>query len=231
MFRRSNRVIELINKHGTQTCKVQEGWMNITSHDSVLRVRECRANGYKCKEKLQSEDNWLLAWALDKTGTINTLQLLSVKEQRERNALIEQQEKNRVRELDLLDEVLWVQGVAPASKGKGIIHLIYKNRNGISNRMSDNDKLEKAKELHDKLEVDIAVYNEHWLNLRHCLNVNSFNRQMFKGGEAAIQSVMAHNTHKNIRRVQEGGMSLLAFGTVTEYLDYQQLGKDETGLS
>jgi hypothetical protein len=101
--------------------------------------------------------------------------------------------------------------------------------NGISNRMSNNDKLEKAKELHNKLEVDIAADNKLRLNLRHRLNVNGFN-QMFKGGEVAIQSVTAHNTHENIGCVQEGGTSLLAFGTVTEYLDYQQLGKDKMGL-
>ncbi len=70
---------------------------------------------------------------------------LSVEEKRERDALIEQQEKNRVRELGLPDKVLWVHGVAQASKGKGIIWLIYKNIYGISNRMSDNDKLEKTK--------------------------------------------------------------------------------------
>jgi hypothetical protein len=101
--------------------------------------------------------------------------------------------------------------------------------NGISNRLSDNEKLEKAKEIHDKLEVDKAAYNENQLNLRHCFNVNGFN-QMFKGGETAIQSVTAHNNHKNIGRVQEGGRSLLAFGTVIEYLDHRQPGKDETVL-
>ncbi len=205
--------------------------MNIISHDSVLQALECWANRYKRKGQLHSEDNWLLAWALDETGTINTLQFLSVEEKHERTVLIEQQEKNRVRELGLLDEVLWVHGVAPASKGKGIIWLIYKSMNGISNsnRMSNNDTLEKAKELHKELEVGIAAYNKHRLNLRRRLNVNGFN-QMFKGGEGAIQSVMAHNTQENIGCIQEGGTSLLAFGTVTEYLDYQQLGKDETGL-
>ncbi len=80
-----------------------------------------------------------MAWTLDKTGTINTLQFLSVQEKRERYALIEQQEKNRVHEFGLPDEVLRVHGVVPASKGDGIICLIYKNMNGISNKMSDND--------------------------------------------------------------------------------------------
>ncbi len=43
--------------------------------------------------------------------------------------------------------------------------------NGISNKMSNNDRLEKAKEIHDELEVDITAYNKHGLNLQHCLNV------------------------------------------------------------
>ncbi len=62
-------------------------------------------------------DNWTLAWALDKTGTIGTLQILSVEETSKKNALIEQQETNRVRELSLSEEVLWVHGVALTSKG------------------------------------------------------------------------------------------------------------------
>jgi hypothetical protein len=53
---------------------------------------------------------------------------------------------------------------------------------------------------------------------------------MFKGGEAAIQSVVLHNVHENIGRVQEGGMSLLAFGVITEFLDHNQPGKDKSGL-
>ncbi len=65
-----------------------------------------------------------MAWTLDKTGTIDTLQFLSVQEKREHYALIEQQAKNRVREFGLQDEVLRVHGVVAASKVEGIIHLI-----------------------------------------------------------------------------------------------------------
>jgi hypothetical protein len=60
-------------------------------------------------------------------------------------------------------------------------------------------------------------------------NVNGFN-QLFKGGEAALQSVVAHNVHENIGRVQEGGTSLLLFGPLTEQLDNDQPGKDKLGL-
>jgi hypothetical protein len=59
-------------------------------------------------------------------------------------------------------------------------------------------------------------------------NINGLN-QLFKGGTAAVQPVMAHNIHKNIGRVQEGGTSLL-FGAMTEQLVHDQSGKDETGL-
>jgi hypothetical protein len=59
--------------------------------------------------------------------------------------------------------------------------------------------------------VDIAAYCEHRLNMRNKHNINGFN-QLFKGGEAAIQSVVAHNTQENIGHVQEGGTSLLLFG-------------------
>ena len=60
-------------------------------------------------------------------------------------------------------------------------------------------------------------------------NINGFN-QLFKGGEAAIHRVVAHNTHENISRVQEGGTSLLLFGTLTEQRTHDEPGKDETGL-
>jgi hypothetical protein len=78
--------------------------------------------------------------------------------------------------LGILDKVLKVHGVAPASKGERIIHMIYENANGISNRLSDNEKVEKAKEIHDKLEVNIAAYCEHWLNMRDRHNINGFNQ-------------------------------------------------------
>ncbi len=107
--------------------------------------------------------------------------------------LVELQERGRVQELGILDMVLKVHGINSASKGEGIIRLIYKNVNDISNRLSNNKKVEKAKEIHSKLEVDITAYCEHWLNMQDRHNINGFD-QMFKGGEVAVQSVVAHNT-------------------------------------
>ncbi len=155
--------------------------------------------------------------------------LLNGTEVNERVALVGLQEKGRIEELGISNKVFKVHGVAPTSKGEGIICLIYENANGLSNRLSNNEKVEKAKEINGELNVDIAAYCKHRLNMRNKHNVNSFN-QLFEGGKAAIQSAVAHNTHKNIGRVQEGGTSLLSFGALTEQLAHDEPGKDKTGI-
>jgi hypothetical protein len=77
--------------------------------------------------------------------------------------------------------------------------------------------------------VDIAAYCEHKLNMKHKKNVNGFNR-LFKGGEAAIHSIVSHNVYENIGQVQQGGTSMLLFGHLTEQMDHNESGKDDSGL-
>jgi hypothetical protein len=61
------------------------------------------------------------------------------------------------------------------------------------------------------------------------MHVNGFN-QLFKGGEAAIRSNVAHSIHENVGRVQQGGISLIMFGTLVEQLTSDESGKDKSGL-
>jgi hypothetical protein len=75
--------------------------------------------------------------------------------------------------------------------------------------------VERARQIHDELEVDMAAYCEHQLNMHPKKNVNGFN-QLFKGGGAAVQLVVAHNVHENVGRIQQGGTSMLLFGHLTE---------------
>ena len=96
-----------------------------------------------------------------------------------------------------------------------MIRLIYENVNGISNNLCNNDKVEKAKGIINDLEVDIVAYNEHHLNMQNKYNVNGFS-QLFKGGEAAIHLVVAHNVHENFGKIQEGGTCLMAVGPLTQ---------------
>ena len=107
--------------------------------------------------------------------------------------------------------------------------MVYENVNRLNNRLCGNKKIKRMMGLHDKLKVDMAAYCEHKLNMKHRKNINGFN-QLFKGGEAAIQSIVAHNVHKNVGQVQQGGTSLILFGHLTDQLDHNESGKDPTGL-
>ena len=144
-------------------------------------------------------------------------------------ARIQQQERIDIRRVS--DEILQVHGVLPGRKDDGIVRLLYENANGIPNRLGGNEKLDKAKELIDKLGAEVIAYNEHRQNLRHKDNRNGWN-QLFRGGESDVRSIVAHNIHEadKIGRVQEGGTGLLMFGPITEYLDMPASEKDRSGL-
>jgi hypothetical protein len=140
--------------------------MNITSHESVLAALKNQASCYSNRGTTRGVDDNLVSWALDKTGTVDASFLCNSNENTKQIALVKQQERNGVLELGIPEEVLQIHGVAPASKAEGVIRLIYENVNGISNKLSKNDKVEKAKEIINDLEVDIVACNEHRLNMQ-----------------------------------------------------------------
>ncbi len=223
-------MIELVDERGGTTREERYGSMANASHVSVLRALTERADRLRNNRgKLANADDLFTSWAIGETGMVNASLFHSTKENKEQRSATEQQERRRVREAVVSDNVLRIHGTAPGSKGEGITRLIYENVNGLSNRITDNEKLERAKDLQDELEVDISAYNEHRLNMAHRQNINGFN-QLFKGGKAAVRSAVAHNVHENIGKVQEGGTSLLMFGAIMDYISNDESTKDESGL-
>ncbi len=223
-------MIELVDDQGQTTRDVRYGSMATTSHVSVLNALTERSNRLRSNRgNLTSSDDLLTSWAIDETGTVDAMLFMDSRENDEQCTAIEQQERRRVWEVGVSNDVLRIHWTAPGLKGEGITRLIYENVNSLNNRLMDNEKVERAHELHDELEVDIAAYNEHRLNMAHMLNINGFN-QLFKGGEVEVRSVVSHNVHENIGQVQEGGTSLLMFGTITDHIIRDEPMKDETGL-
>ena len=53
---------------------------------------------------------------------------------------------------------------------------------------------------------------------------------MFRGGEADIQSIAAHNVHENVGRIQEVGTSMLLYGPLVYQYDFKHSDKDDTGI-
>ena len=215
----SQRTIELVDVLGNRKTIRKQGRLNSISHQFILAALERRS----LKFRKQVGHVEYTPSRVDETGTLDM-------EEQERQA---EQVRTARRELQELrgvsDEVLKVHGTAPGSKPEGVTRLVYENVNGLKCQWSNNDKVDKARELHDELEVDIAAYNEHRLNMKHKANSIGFSR-LFNGGEADVRSVIAHNVHENIGRKQEGGTSMLMFGPLTEYLDMSEGGKDESGL-
>jgi hypothetical protein len=160
VFRRSAEnqyTINFIDELGNHSSTVQAGWMNITSHESILAALKNRASCFSNRGSIRGVDNNLVSWAFDKTGIADASFLCNNNENTKRIALAEQHKKKRVTDLGIPEEALQIHGVAPMSKAEGVIRLIYENMNSINNKLSKNDKVEKAKEIIDELEVDIVM--------------------------------------------------------------------------
>ena len=124
--------------------------------------------------------------------------------------------------------LLQVHGIAANSKQEGIFRVLCKNANGFNNRISRNQKIAKALDIKDDLDIDCLLYCEHRLNLGHKANVKDF-KQMFQR-EIACTAIAAHNVHEwhQAGGVQEGKTGAICFGDATGYI--RKVGKDEEGL-
>jgi hypothetical protein len=188
------RVITLIDVDNNETVIKRRRRMNGISHERILTLLSHRADRFQNVCNKNDQDKTPHSWAIDETGTIKT----SMIEYRE----AEQQEKEEVFNIKVPEKVLQVHGHVPPKKAEGTIRLIYENINSLCNRMIKNKKLDRTRAIHDDLEVDIVAYCKHQLNRRHRLNHNGVN-QLFKGGKAAIQLILAHNTHENFGKTQQ----------------------------
>jgi hypothetical protein len=102
------------------------------------------------------------------------------------------------------------------------------NCNGFNNRIGGNEKIAKALDIKEDLDIDCLMYCEHCINFWHKDNKNDLN-QMFQH-ELACTAVSAHNVHeaKVAGRVQEGGTGTICFGELTGYI--KKTRRNDEGL-
>ncbi len=162
-------VIRLIDVDGSITKVRSRGQFNITGQDTVLQILTHWAQKYH-QVNVNGPKDPGHSWSLDETGTIKTLRLHMSSEYE-----VQQQEISEINMVEVAKEVLQVHGHAPPTKAEGMVRLIYENVNGFCNQLSRNKKVEKAREIHNELEADIAAYCEHRLNMCHKKNCNGFN--------------------------------------------------------
>jgi hypothetical protein len=87
------------------------------------------------------------------------------------------EEHERVMER-MKEGLLQTHNIAPNSKQAGIFRVLCENANGFNNRISENQKVVKALDIKEDLDVDCLLYCKHRLNLCHKSYVNDF-KQMF----------------------------------------------------
>ncbi len=107
--------------------------------------------------------------------------------------------------------LLQVHGTAPNTNQQGIFRILGENCNGFNNMIGGNNKIAKAMDIKEDLDIDCLLYYKQRLNFRHKDNKNNL-KQMFQQ-ELACKAVGAHNVHKAIiaGRVQEGGTGVICF--------------------
>ncbi len=82
--------------------------------------------------------------------------------------------------MEAVDEgLLQIHRIVPNSKQEGIFRRMCENANGFNNMISRNNKIAKALDIKEELEIDCLMYCEHRLNLWHKENKNDF-KQMFQ---------------------------------------------------
>ena len=136
------RIVELVDVDGIRRRVVDRGQKNITRHETVLQVLTNRAQRFRRKMNVVGSEVSTHDWTVDETGTINTSVIISELE-------TEQQEISEMNNITLPEEILQVHGYAPPKKAEGTVRLIYENVNGLQNRLSGNEKVERAREIHD----------------------------------------------------------------------------------
>lgn len=131
--------------------------------------------------------------------------------------------------MDNDEDILTMHGDYPGTKADGTIRLIYENVNGINNRMANNPKLDRAKEIINYFSADLVAYCELRMNFSHRSTVNGL-RKLFQGGESEVRALAGHNTHANVGRIQEGGTGMIVFGSLIDQYDSENSGRDASGL-
>ena len=162
--------------------------------------------------------------AINETGTVAAPLM---EDNSERRRIAEQEVSKEIRGVS--EYLLDVHGLPPGRKGEGVTRVIYENLNDLQSTLSQNEKLDKVRQVINDLQADVVCYNEHCQNLKHKTNCNGF-RQMFNGGEIDLRAIVAHNVTEDTGKFQEGGTAMLVFGNLIEQFDSEGSGQDNLGL-
>jgi hypothetical protein len=196
------------------------GKFNRTKHSTIMEQLLIRAERFRKQGRLQEDNLEQIIREMKEEG--------HHKDSEETNKESAADNEHKIVMEAVEEGLLQVHGIAPNTKQPGIFRIMGENGNGFSNAIGGNNKIAKALDIKDDLNIGCLLYCEHRINFWHKDYKNDF-KQMFQW-ELACTAVAAHNVHesKHAGRVQEGGTGGICFGDATGYI--RKVGCDDEGL-
>jgi hypothetical protein len=200
-------------------CK--NGKFKTTSHTSIMEQLRIRADRFRKQGRLQDKD--LEEIIADIKGADD------LKADKAVGAATGAGNNEHLRVLEAVEDgLLQTHGIPPNTKQQEIFRIMGESCNGFSNQIGGNNKIAKALDIKEDLDINCLMYYKHRINFRHKDNKNNL-KQMFQQ-ELACTAVGAHNVHeaKCAGRVQEGETGTICFGDSVEHI--KKMGRDKDGL-
>ena len=148
-----------------------KGTLKTTSHTTILEQLRIRADQFRKQGRLQ--DNNLEEIIMEIKASDETMD----DEMNGKAAIASNNKRRRVMEA-VEDGLLQVHGTAPNTKQHGIFRIMGENCNGFNNRIGGNNKIAKALDIKEDLDINCLMYCKHRLNFQHKDNKNNL-KQMF----------------------------------------------------
>ncbi len=158
----------------------------MTSHHTIIEQLWIKADWFRKQRILQDQD-------LEEI--ISKIKADEEFKDGEENGKAETASKDKQKRVlkAVKEGLLQVYGIAPNTKQQGIFWIMGENCNGFNNRIGGNEKIAKAQNIKEDLDVNCLMYCKHCINFRHKDNKNDL-KQMFQR-KLACMAVSAHNVH------------------------------------
>jgi hypothetical protein len=139
-----------------ENCK--DGKFRTTEHSTIMEYFRQQADRFRKQRRLQEEDmETIIKEMKEKIGVAD------IKEEEKETTKADKHQKV----MEVVNEgLMQVHGSAPNSKQDRVFWIMCKNANGLNNRISGNNKIAKALDIKDELDIDCLMYCKHRLNLR-----------------------------------------------------------------
>jgi hypothetical protein len=137
-----------------------------------MKQLQIKADRFRKQERLQDQELHKIIKEIKEGSTAR---------EREESNSADQAVKDEHRQVSKAVEegLLQTHGTAPNTKQQGIFCIIEENCNGLNNRIGGNEKITKALEIKEDLDIDCLMYCKHRLNFKHKENKNNL-KQMFQ---------------------------------------------------